>query len=402
MNPRILCILALGMVANVYIPAAPSILGALVDYQGWSESAAGQLIAFNFWGGAVATVLAVYFLHRPGWSLRLTMLACLLTVALTSAGSVWFASSFEWLAAVRFLNGMGAGLGFTVASVALVGTPRAERSYALLYGSPFVISGAALAGLPHVYQAFGIEGAFYGMGALNLLACAGLRYFPATVSGSVEGEKFDRPLVLQSLYLLPGLVLAALFLHYVFNSGIWTYFERLGVAYGMSAATAGTILGPSMSASILGMIAAAFLGDRFGYLKPIYFGTALIILATLSLLLSRYQAVFGLGTALFNASIPFVTPYFIVLLAKIVPSGRGVSSANVATLLGFSAGPFLVSFLLSDSDFKPAIFLTAAGFLVVLGLMLLFAHKLKAETRGNAELQILSGNLPGTHEAKGQ
>src|SRR5690606_16432188 len=112
MTPRVLCILALGMVANVYIPAAPSILGALVDYQGWSESAAGQLIAFNFWGGAVATVLAVYFLHRPGWSLRLTMLACLLTVALTSVGSVWFASSFEWLAAVRFLNGMGAGLGF--------------------------------------------------------------------------------------------------------------------------------------------------------------------------------------------------------------------------------------------------------------------------------------------------
>ena len=50
MAPRILCTLILGMVANVDIPAEPSILGALVDYQGWFESAAGQLSAFNFWG----------------------------------------------------------------------------------------------------------------------------------------------------------------------------------------------------------------------------------------------------------------------------------------------------------------------------------------------------------------
>jgi len=392
MTLKILCILVLGMVANVYIPAAPSILGALVDYQGWSASAAGQLIAFNFWGGAVSTVLAVFFLHRPGWNLRLTMLGCLLTVALTSVGSVWLVSSFEWLIAMRFISGIGAGLGFTVASVALVGTARAERSYALLYGSPFVISGAALAGLPFIYQAFGIEGAFYGMGALNLLACGLLRYFPASVSGNLEENKAAVPVTLKSIYLLPGLVLAALFLHYVFNSGIWTYFERLGVAYGMSPATAGAILGPSMSASIIGMIAAAVLGDRFGYLKPIYSGTVLIVLATLALLFSRSEVVFGLGTAVFNASITFVTPYFIVLLALIVPSGRGVSSANVATLTGFSVGPFLVSFLLFDANFRPAIFFTAGGFMVVLILMLVFTFRLKDEARVNSDVQRLFRN----------
>ncbi len=384
---RILSAIILGMAVNVYIPVAPSILGALVDYQGLTTDVAGRLISYNFWGATVATVLAIFILHRPGWNLRLTMFACVLLVVITSGASVWFAGDVTALGIVRFVNGLGAGLGFTVSCVSVVGTPRVERSYAILYGSPFLISGAGLALLPYVYQSTGIEGAFYGMGAINLLACAFLPFFPKTISHSKQAADYSWSHLDRRLVLLAALVVGALFLHYVFNSGIWTYFERLGVAAGMSAETAGAILGPSMSAAIVGMVAASVLGGRLGYLRPIYIGIVAITIATLSLLYSSSELVFFIGTAVFNASITFVTPYFVAILANLIPSGLGVTAANIMTVAGFSAGPFLVSFMVADNDFRPSIILTAVGFIVVDVRVVAFSRALKMQPSGYADLK---------------
>lgn len=379
MIARVIAIIVIGMAVNVYIPVAPSLLGALVDYQGLGMDVAGRLISYNFWGGAAGSVLAIAVLHRPGWNLRATMFACLALVILTSGASVWFAGNVPALALVRTLNGVGAGLGFTVSCVAAIGTPRIERTYAILYGSPFLISGIGLALLPQVYRTFGIEGAFYGMGLLNILCLGLLPLFPRTVD---QERKVADPAghgLGTGTRWLAGLALAALLLHYVFNSGIWTYFERIGVAAGMTAETAGAILGPGMGAAIFGMIAATVLGDRLGYMKPIYIGITAILAATLLLLASSTPWVFGAATAIFNASITFVTPYMVAILALLVPSGAGVTSANVATIVGFAAGPFLVSFMVADGSFAPAIVATAAGFVVVWVLYAWFMQRLRRE-----------------------
>ena len=385
-HTAVLSILVVSTTTNLAIPIAPSLLGALVDYQGFSNEAAGRLISLNFWGATAATVFGLFIVHPLRWDLRLTMLGCLLLVMLSAAPSVWMTDNITAVAAARFANGVGAGLAFTVGAIALVGTPQAERSYAILYGLPFLISGAGLAALPLVYRNVGIEGAFLGMAALNLLACALLRYFPRrprpqpahSQSAPDAGEK--------SFLFLPGLLLTALTLHYVFNSGIWTYFERLGVAYGHSAETAGAVLGPAMSAAIFGMAAAALLGDRFRHVPPILAGTLLIAISSLALLLSGEILVFAVATALFNASITFVTPYFVALLASLVPSGTGVAAANVATLAGFSTGPLLVSLLISGNSFRGSILLTTAGFLAVCGIVLAFSKAVRGSGLAQARL----------------
>ena len=384
---RIISIIVLGTVVNIWIALSPSILGALVDYQGLRIDAAGRLISYNILGTTVATVLAIYIVHRPGANLRLMMFVCVFLVIITSGASVWFAGDFTALSVVRFINGLGAGLGFTVSTVAAIGTPNITRTYAILYGSAFLVGGIGLALLPYVYEFAGIEGAFYGMGLINLLACGLLPFFPKKISQEESIAEKPRLQLDRVFILMSGLVFGALFLHYLFNSGIWTYFERLGVAAGMSAKTTGAILGSSTLAAILGMIAASILGNRFGYLRPIYMGTATITIATLSLFYSSSELVFAIGTALFNASITFVTPYFIAILANLIPKGLGVSTANVVTTAGYAAGPFLVSFMVANNDFRLSIFLTAVGFIVVYALIVLFSRILKREADGYTELK---------------
>ena len=384
---RIISIIVLGTVVNIWIALSPSILGALVDYQGLRIDAAGRLISYNILGSTVATVLAIYIVHRPGANLRLMMFVCVFLVIITSGASVWFAGDFTALSVVRFINGLGAGLGFTVSTVAAIGTPNITRTYAILYGSAFLVGGIGLALLPYVYEFAGIEGAFYGMGLINLLACGLLPFFPKKISQEESIAEKPRLQLDRVFILMSGLVFGALFLHYLFNSGIWTYFERLGVAAGMSAKTTGAILGSSTLAAILGMIAASILGNRFGYLRPIYMGTATITIATLSLFYSSSELVFAIGTALFNASITFVTPYFIAILANLIPKGLGVSTANVVTIAGYAAGPFLVSFMVANNDFRLSIFLTAFGFIVVYAMVVFFSRILRREADGYTELK---------------
>lgn len=398
MIARVVSIVILGMAANIFTPVAPSILGALVDYQGLSMDVAGRLISYNFWGSAAASVLAIFLLHRPGWNFRATMLVCLVLVIVTNGASVWFSDNLTALVVVRFVNGVGAGLGFTVSCVAAVCTRRIERTYAVLYGSPFLISGAGLALLPLVYRFAGVNGAFYCMGLINLLAILLLPYFPKTIGDESKASGSDATRMELGAGALAGLVLTALLLHYVFNSGIWTYFERLGVTAGMSPATAGGILGLGMGAAIVGMIGASLLGDRLGYIKPVYIGLAVITLSTLALLGSSSELVFGVGTALFNASIPFVTPYMVAILALLIPSGVGVTAANIATITGFSVGPFLISFIVAGGAFAPAILLSAAGFVVVWILLAMFVYVLGRQTAGFDRLKALCIGPAGAGE----
>jgi predicted MFS family arabinose efflux permease len=376
---RVVAIVLLGMAANIFTPLAPSLLGAMVDYQGLSIEMAGRLVSFNFWGGALASVLALFVLHRPGWNLRLTMLGCLLIVIATNLASISWSNSYPVLVAVRLLNGVGAGLGFTVACVAVIATQRIERSYAVLYGSPFLISGFGLALLPLVYRAAGIDGAFYAMAAVNLIAVILLPWFPRTIASGGQSPEQAETGATSAPGALTGLMLLALLLYYAFNSGVWAYFERMGVAAGMTPERVGAILGPGMAAAIVGMVAASLLGDRLGYRKPIYVGVAAITIATLAFLGSPSELLFGIAAAVFNASIPFVTPYMVAILALLVPSGMGVTAANIVTITGFAAGPLLISYLVSDGGFTPAILATAVGFVVVWILLALFMRGLRRQ-----------------------
>jgi predicted MFS family arabinose efflux permease len=307
------------------------------------------------------------------------MLGCLLIVIATNMASVPMAESYPALVAVRLLNGAGAGLGFTVACVAVIATQRIERWYAVLYGSPFLISGVGLALLPFVYRTAGIEGAFYGMAALNLASMLLLPWFPRTVESRRSDPEQAEAGAASAPATLVALMLFALLLYYTFNSGIWAYFERMGVAAGMSPERVGAILGPGMAAAIFGMVAASLLGDRMGYRKPIYLGVAAIVVATAAFLGSPSDLVFGIAAAVFNASIPFVTPYMVAILALLVPSGMGVTGANIATITGFSAGPLLISYLVTDGGFTPAILVTAVGFVLVWILLALFMRGLRRQ-----------------------
>ena len=368
-----LSILIVGIAGNAFTPLSPSIIGGLVDYQGFSLKTAGQLVSLEF-AGIVLGTLTITLYHHPGLNLkRITLVSLCLLITL----NIVTIFSYEVLtvySVCRFLTGIIGGIVWCAAAVSVTRIYDVERTTALLYGAPYFMGALGLSALPMIYPYFGVSGAYYSIIFFCIVALPFLLlYFPESHS-AIETHTADKKAIDDQPVprFKLSILLIAIYLNFVANSGIWTYFERLGISYGYSAKTVGPVVGSSQLLALVGVFVASTLGGRLGAIKPILIGTVLITLSTLPLYYSLSLTWFFCTIALFNFSITFLTPYYFVLLGKLVPSGKGVLWGNLVLWLGFSSGPAVISLSIKDGNFNLSIAITTMLFILSILFILVF------------------------------
>lgn len=376
-------IVMVGTAGNAFPPFAPSIIGALVDYLEFSLETAGRLAYLEFWATSLGTIASVFYLHRPGLNLKRIALVCLAVLVACNAITIFAYDSLTLFSTCRFVSGFIAGVTWCTAAVAVTRIRDVERTTAILYGSPFLMGAIGLTFLPMIYPYYGVSGAYYTIILICIAAVPFLMlYYPEDPRLSFAAEEKSVGVSGNRVqWLALGVLLLALFINYAANSGIWSYFERLGVSYGHTARTVGPVVGASQLAALAGMFCAAALGSRLGEIKPILTGTVLITISTFFLFYSASLTVFFCATAMFNFSITLLTPYYFILLGRMTPSGRGVLWGNLIMLLGFSSGPALVSLFLENGNFDLSITMTIAGFIISAILVLVFSTINKERAR---------------------
>ena len=368
-------IVMVGTAGNAFTPFAPSIIGALVDYLEFSLETAGRLASLEFGATSLGTIASVFYLHRPGLNLKRVALVCLGILVACNAVTIFAYDSLTLFSTCRFVSGFTAGVTWCTAAVAVTRVRDVERTTAILYGSPYLMGAIGLTFLPVIYPYYGVTSAYYTIILICIAAVPFLLlYYPEDPRLSAAGEEQSEGLSDNRVqWLALGVLLLALFINYAANSGIWSYFERLGVSYGHAAKTVGPIVGASQLVALAGMFCAAALGGRLGEIKPILAGTVLITASTFFLFYSASLTVFFCATAVFNFSITFLTPYYFILLGRMTPSGRGVLWGNLILWLGFSSGPALVSLFLENGNFDLSIAMTIVGFIISAILVLVFS-----------------------------
>ena len=370
-----LSIVMVGTAGNAFTPFAPSIIGALVDYLEFSLETAGRLASLEFGATSLGTIASVFYLHRPGLNLKRIALVCLGILVACNIVTIFAYDSLTLFSTCRFVSGFTAGVTWCTAAVAVTRVRDVERTTAILYGSPYLMGAIGLTFLPMIYPYYGVTGAYYTIILICIAAVPFLMlYYPEDPRlSSADEEKGDGLSDNRVQWLALGVLLLALFINYAANSGIWSYFERLGVSYGHAAKTVGPVVGASQLVALAGMFCAAALGGRLGEIKPILAGTVLITISTFFLFYSASLTVFFCATAVFNFSITFLTPYYFILLGRMTPSGRGVLWGNLILWLGFSSGPALVSLFLENGNFDLSIAMTITGFIISAILVLVFS-----------------------------
>jgi predicted MFS family arabinose efflux permease len=149
----------------------------------------------------------------------------------------------------------------------------------------------------------------------------------------------------------------------------WTFAETAAAARQVPGETISIALAIGNAVGLLGGLAAAWQGDRWGRFWPIVLSTVCLCLSVLAF--EHCGSVTTLATALasFNVFWNYGAVYEMGLVAALDPNGRAPLAISAAQVLGFAAGGFFSGLLIVKSGYAvlPAVVLSFA-FIGVLAL----------------------------------
>ncbi|ARN73835.1 SRPBCC family protein [Oceanicoccus sagamiensis] len=369
------CLLAfIAMAGLAYINFLPGVVNALAGEIGFSEAEAGQIVAFNGYGGLVGSTVAIFLVRRVHWQTALFVLLAALTfidistvgmsaVRMDTVGMDGFSAMLAW----RFLAGTVGGLCVGIAFSVLARLNNPERAFGLLLLVQFAIGSLVIYSLPALEARLGAYAVFYMMASFALLACAFLLFIPALPAG---GESTQAFLALSGQLANKGLLLLAILCYPCAASAIWAYVGLIGLGAGFSAEAVSSSIALTGMLGLIGAMLPVIIGNRFGRLFWLVGGIALSIIAALMLSISPLtQALYIASMALLFFSWPAVQSYLLAVTAEMDASGQLSTMAAVAASLGLASGPLLASGLLDQGDFS--VMLYASGWIFLLSFFLL-------------------------------
>ncbi len=333
----------------------PLLVGAAVVGLGMDEQGAGLLSSVE-----LITVALVSFMIAPQmgvWPRRNVALIGAGLAILGHAGST-VAPLLLPLALARILAGFGAGMMVAAGNACIANAENPDRLASLVIVSMCVVQLVTLNLMPVFVERWSYAGA-YGFEAAFVLLMMPLILLLPQYRPDRDGPESGRrgfPIgAAIAIAVIVGLFSAR-------EAALWAFSQQIGVQTGLSNQQVGTVLGITGALGILGAVAAAALGTRYGRMKPLIVG--LVMNAVLSFWISQTNdpIVFSIVEIVYHAFLFFTVPYLFGMAAELDGLGRLVAVAGGSILLGGALGPAIGGVLISWQGY------TAIGGFILLAM----------------------------------
>ncbi len=136
--------------------------------------------------------------------------------------------------------------------------------------------------------------------------------------------------------------------------------ERLGDRLGLSGQAIGLILSAGTVFGLLGGIAAAILGTRYGRLPPLLAGLTLQMLATVVCILAASPVPYVVAYFLWSAALFFVVPFLFGTASTLDSNGRWAAAASGMLLVGQMSGPALAGWVVHRNGYDGLLWMLVA------------------------------------------
>jgi len=301
----------------------------------------------------------------------------LITVNLISAHT----DSFEVLRVTRVLAGFAGGLIGASGTASAASSLNPQRIFAIIGVSWGLIAAVQLAVLPYLTVPFGAAGGYYGMAAAVALSLPLLLWLnPPRRHEKIEGSKaFDKELSLwgrmterlgvrdapNARFAIMAMV--ALFTFEIGQGATQVFLEQFGLRTGLEEIQIGQILGVAAFLGLSGGALAAWMGNRFGNLRPIVVGIGFNALFASTLVLGTLPILFGASYLGWNMAYYFLVPYMLGVLAQMDDRGRWVVAADAVWWLGAAPGAAVGGILVEKGGYT-----VLAGLAPITGMVCVF------------------------------
>lgn len=348
--------------AALIINAMPAIVSALTSAGRLSPATAGYVVGIDLAAQVVGTVLFLSYGRRVRWTVVQTtgillMVAGNLLSCISPASAPLFVS--------RSVAGVGAGVVRSACFVAFARAANPARAIAGLNVAQILAMAAAVATFPWISERVGWFGPYLSLALLGVLAFATAPWWP-----KVPAESEARSL--QFGFGPAGAVcLAAVFVYFLAQSGVFAFAEAIGGSVGQPAANVNLALEFSAFAGVAASIFAFAMTSRLTTTQSLFVGLLISLLGLFLMVLKGGFWVFAIGLGLFVFSWGATTPFEFAVAAAADSKGNTAAAFSASDGLGLAAGPAVAGVLV---EAQRPLMLSGCAAVGTLVSVLLFAY----------------------------
>ena len=335
----------IGAISNLLVNTLPAYLTIVAHARGFIESEVGFCGTAEVGGIALGTVLSAMLpsvVARLNWRRTVGIgIAVLITGNLLS---VYITDLYPFLA-MRLVAGVGAGIALAVV-YATFAEGDAARSMSMANVAQMAVGALAIPSYTAITQTHGVNGLFFALAGLGVLGLFAGWSLPAMSAREADAEAHAQH-ASEKISMAGWLAIASVFLFFIGCGCVYAYLGFMGIAWGSAESSVDQAMSMMMLASMTAAILVAVMGSRFGFVKPLAIGFAIISIVLVLFLLGKPQASFSVGIALFGFSMSFIMPFHFEAVTKVDDSSSAAMLVSAATLCGYAVGPTIAGFLVT-------------------------------------------------------
>lgn len=352
----------------------PMVVGVYSDVLGFSLEQGGLIIVAEVAGGALASVLAMFWINRINW--RAALVFALVSIVVGNVITTT-QSDPNVITALRFAVGfLGQGTAFAIGISIIGNTNDPDRNFGFVIAAQVAFGVVTLFTLrPLVEQYDSIGGMYVPLAVLAAATLVVIRFVP-TASAHHEAGAGDEA---TGTVALPLTALAAMLIWCCGLGAMWAFVERIGVEGGLDSVLALRALGISTMVAIVGALGASALAAKgVGRFMPIT--VALLAQMAMAWLLQGEMSwvEMTIKAAVFQIFWNMTGPFFMGAIAASDSGGRISVLIPAAQTSGFFIGPAVVGMFLDSWGLAAVNYVTIAFILLSLVMFIPLSARLKA------------------------
>jgi predicted MFS family arabinose efflux permease len=318
----------------------------------------------------------------------------LITANLISAST----DSFEVVRVTRVLAGFAGGLIGAAGTASAASSLNPQRVFAILGLTWGLIAAVQLTALPYLTVPYGAAGGYYGMAAASALFLPLLVWLnpPRPHEKMEESKAFEEKLSLWGRLAerlgvrdapnarFAVLIMVGLFIYEIGQGATQVFLEQFGLRTGLDEIRIGQVLGVTATLGLTGGALAAWLGNRFGNLRPIVVGIVFNSVFASTLALGTLPILFGASYLGWNMAYYFLVPYMLGILAQMDDRGRWAVGADAVWWLGAAPGAAVGGVLVEKGGYTALACLAPITGIICLFLLVRTISRFNATQRQSA------------------